>query len=108
MKPGQELQTWKCAPCGVLNVADRTHCSCCHAARAGRKADAPLVPAMDLEEFCARQAARYGERPMRARVERVGVELYLTLDPDTDPPQVFLIANENGVAPCDNFGRPSW
>lgn len=107
MIPGQELQTWTCIPCATLNVADRAHCSTCHTARSGRPTNAPLVPAMDLEEFCARQAARVGE-PVRARIERVGVELYLTLDPATDPPQVFLIANENGVAPCDNFGRPSW
>lgn len=110
MTRGGELQTWKCLPCTTLNVADRTHCSNCQTARIGRQTAAQHIPAMDLEEFCARQVARFGlgEMPMRARVERVGVEFYLTLSPDADPPQVFLIANENGVAPCDNFGRPSW
>jgi hypothetical protein len=100
------LQTWDCRSCGVRNVQHRTHCSNCHAA-GHRCTTTRHIQAMDLEEFCAQQSAK-GAR-LQAAIERVGVELYLTLTPPTtDPPRVFLIANENGVAPCDNFGRPSW
>lgn len=101
------LQTWDCRGCGMRNVHDRTHCSHCHAAAHRRPAPTTHIPAMDLEEFCAKQAARGGR--LHAAIEKVGIEFYLTLTPQTtDPPQVFLIANENGVVACDNFGRASW
>lgn len=103
-----DLLTWRCTGCAVDNVADRPHCANCHALRAGKTAGVERVTAMDLEEFCRRQAAK-GVRTMAARLDVAAAETYLTLDPqNADRPQVFLIANENGVAPCDNYGRVSW
>jgi hypothetical protein len=99
------IQTWDCRSCGVRNVQDREHCSNCHDRASHRRAAVAHIPAMDLEEFCAKHAK---DVRLLGAIEKVGVELYLTLTPPTDPPRVFLIANENGVVPCDNFGRPSW
>lgn len=114
----QALTTWTCTRpnCGTHNVADWRHCRVCHAPKPEpspfRQALAERrIPPVDLEDFCRRHFSRGAKRHLGI-VDIVDNQVFLTLVPDPDrrdpaDPAIYQV-DENGLTPCDNFGRPGW